>query len=110
MELAIDIVSWICIAIGSFFAVVGGIGILRFPDFYTRMHAAGLTDTMGAILILTGLMVQAGFSLVTFKLAMILFFLLITSPTSAHALASSALTAGVMPELGDREEDMPSNR
>jgi len=86
-----DIASWIFLLAGSAFAMTGGIGILRLPDFYSRMHAAGITDTMGAGLILVGLMFQAGFTLLTVKLAMVLLFLLITSPTSGHALARSAL-------------------
>jgi len=109
MDLAADIVSWICLVAGSFFAVVGGIGILRLPDFYTRIHGGGITDTLGAGLILTGLMFQAGLSLITFKLVTILFFLLLTSPTSAHALAKSAMARGVKPLLAeDDEEGRPS--
>ena len=104
----VDILSWICLLCGSLFAMIGGIGILRFPDFYTRLHAAGITDTLGAGLILSGLMLQGGFSLVTVKLAMILFFLLLTSPTSAHALSRSALTNGPRPLLAD-EENEPSS-
>jgi multicomponent Na+:H+ antiporter subunit G len=65
------------------------------PDFYTRMHAAGITDTLGADLILAGLMVQAGFSLVTVKLLLVAAFLFFTSPTSTHAIANAALTAGL---------------
>jgi multicomponent Na+:H+ antiporter subunit G len=84
---------------GSVFAIIGGFGICRLPEFYSRMHGAGLTDTMGAGLILAGLMVQAGLSLVTFKLLIILFFVLVTSPSSCHALARSALARGLKPEL-----------
>jgi len=87
----VDIASWICLLAGSAFSITGGIGMLRLPDFYTRMHAAGITDTMGAGFILVGLMFQAGLTLLTVKLAMVLFFLLFTSPTSGHALARSAL-------------------
>ena len=97
MSLFVDIVSWACILTGSFFAVVGGIGIVRLPDFYSRLHGGGITDTMGAGLILLGLMFQAGPTLVTVKLLTIFFFLFITSPTSCHALASSALAHGLEP-------------
>ena len=104
MELIVDIAAWaaywisgICLAAGAFFAVVGGIGIVRFPDFYSRLHGGGVTDTTGAGLIMLGLMFQAGFSLVTVKLIMILFFLFITSPTSCHALAHAAWTYGLKP-------------
>jgi len=107
MQLLLDIASWVFLLTGSFFAVVGGIGLLRLPDFYSRIHAGGITDTMGAGLILTGLMFQAGDWLVVFKLAMILFFLLLTSPTSAHALSKAARADGIRPRLAD-EEKRPS--
>jgi multicomponent Na+:H+ antiporter subunit G len=105
MELVLDILSWACIVVGCVFAIIGGIGIVRLPDFFTRMHGGGITDTMGAGLIMLGLMFQAGISLITVKLVMILFFLLVTSPTSAHALARSALAHGVEPLLDERRDD-----
>lgn len=104
MELAREIVTWVLLVAGSCFALVGGLGLLRLPDFFTRMHGGGMTDTLGAWLVLSGLMVHAGFSLVTVKLAVILFFLLVTSPTSTHALASAALSHGLRPWAADREE------
>ena len=55
--------SWICLVVGSLFAIIGGIGIVRLPDFYSRMHGAGITDTMGAGLVLVGLMFQGGMTL-----------------------------------------------
>jgi multicomponent Na+:H+ antiporter subunit G len=100
MELVLDIVSWILLSAGGFFVLVGGIGALRMPNLYTRMHAASVTDTMGAVLVLSGVMVQAGLSLAAIKLAAILLFLLITSPTASYALAHSALLAGVRPDAG----------
>jgi multicomponent Na+:H+ antiporter subunit G len=99
-----DIISWVLLTGGAFFVLVGGIGALRMPNLYTRMHAASVTDTMGAALVLGGVMVQAGLSLATIKLAAILLFLLITSPTSSYALAHAALLAGVKPDAG-READ-----
>ncbi len=104
MEATIDIISWVLLVAGSVFAVVGGIGLLRLPDFFSRMHGGGMTDTMGAGLILTGLMFQTGLSLVTFKLVLITLFLLLTSPTSAHALARSALSHGLEPLVHEEEE------
>ncbi len=85
--------------------MIGGIGILRLPDVFTRMHAAGITDTMGAGLILAGLMAQAGLTLVTVKLVLIVLFLVVTSPTSTHALAKAALTGGLEPRLDHGDED-----
>ncbi len=108
MDLFLDVLSCIVLMAGSFFAVVGGLGLIRFPDFFTRIHGAGITDTLGAGLILTGLMFQSGLSLVTVKLVIILFFMLVTSPTSTHALARSALARGLKPRLA-ATEDSPSN-
>lgn len=87
-----DGLSWAMLLSGAAFSMIGGIGILRMPDIYTRMHAASLTDTLGAILILGGLMIQGGLTLVTAKLVLTLFFLLFTSPVATHALAAAALT------------------
>jgi multicomponent Na+:H+ antiporter subunit G len=84
---------------GGFFGIVGGIGLLRFPDLFSRFHAAGVTDTLGAGLILIGLMLQAGWSLITIKLVLILAFGLFTSPTATHALAKAALHSKVKPLL-----------
>ena len=96
----LDAVSWVLLSAGSVFVLVGGIGALRMPNLYTRMHAASVTDTMGAILVLAGVMVQAGLSLATIKLGAILLFLLITSPTASYALAHAALLAGIQPDAG----------
>jgi len=93
----LDLVSWVCLLTGSFFAISGGIGILRFPDFFTRMHATGVTDTLGAGLILVGLMFQAGWSAALLKLFLILAFLLLTSPTATHAIAKAARHGKLQP-------------
>ena len=100
----IDILSWVLLMAGCFFGISGGIGLLRFPDFYTRMHAAGVTDTLCAALILLGLMLQAGWGLVLIKLFLILALLLLTSPTATHALARAALHSRLKPLLDTPEE------
>jgi len=97
-SLLIDLASWVLLLGGAFFLLVGAVGLVRLPDLFTRMHAAGVTDTGGAGLILLGLMLQAGLSLVTVKLAFILLFLLFTTPTASHALARAALHAGLRPK------------
>ncbi len=95
----LDIISWLFLLSGSFFAIVGGIGIVRLPEFYSRLHGGGVTDTLGAALILIGLCFQIGNGFILAKLLMILFFLMVSSPSSCHALASSALSRGVEPVL-----------
>lgn len=97
----VEAASWVLLAGGSFFLLVGGIGLWRMPNFFTRLHAAGVTDTGGAGLMLTGLMLQSGWDLVTIKLLLALFFILFTSPTAAHALARTALQEGMEPSHGD---------
>ncbi|HKJ15828.1 MAG TPA: monovalent cation/H(+) antiporter subunit G [Xanthomonadales bacterium] len=110
MDQILDILSWILLSAGGLFVLVGGIGAIRMPDLYTRMHVASVTDSAGAILVLTGIMVQAGLTLATVKLAAILLFLLFTGPTASNALASAALLSGVRTQDKDHkaEEDHSS--
>ncbi|MEE8334725.1 MAG: monovalent cation/H(+) antiporter subunit G [Alphaproteobacteria bacterium] len=107
----VDLLSWVLIVIGSLGVLTGGIGVLRLPDVYTRMHAAGITDTLGAGAIIAGLMIQGGWTLVTVKLALILVFLFFTNPTSSFSLGHAALTSGIAPKLEhDLTEDAEVNR
>ncbi|MGH8197507.1 MAG: monovalent cation/H(+) antiporter subunit G [Steroidobacteraceae bacterium] len=87
----VDAVSFTMLALGGFFVFMGGLGALRLPDLYTRMHAASLTDSLGTLLTLGGIMLQSGWSLATVKLLTILFFLMMTGPTASYALANAAL-------------------
>ena len=102
--LAIDWVSWILIAVGSIFGIIGGIGVIRFPNFFTRIHAAGMTETMCAPMILGALILQSGLTLASVKLCAILVFLFLTSPTSSHALAKAALHGGIDPTAPGEEQ------
>lgn len=94
----IEVISWILILSGAFFVVVGAVGTLRFPDFWSRLHAASITDSAGAILMFAGMCVQAGLTLITVKLIIIGVFLFITGPTSTHAIANAALVSGLRPK------------
>ncbi|MFT5604952.1 MAG: multicomponent Na+:H+ antiporter subunit G [Paracoccaceae bacterium] len=98
---ALDLLSQACLLLGAFLILSGGIGVLRFPDFYTRMHAAGVTETLAATLIILGLMMIAGWGLVQFKLLLIFLFVMITSPTASHALAKSALHGRLHPTIDE---------
>lgn len=100
MTYVINGLSAIFLAFGAFFSLVGGIGLVRMPDFYTRMHGASVTETLGAGFMLIGLMLQAGLTLVAVKLAMIGLLILFASPTATHALAKAALLSGLKPRLG----------
>ena len=95
IELLLNILSWLALLIGSAFVLIGAIGILRLPDFYSRLHPAGLTDTMGAGIILLGLLLQTESFIVAVKLLIIVVFLMFTSPTTGHATARAALAAGL---------------
>ncbi len=107
MSLVVDILSAICLLTGSFLILSGVIGVIRFPDFYTRIHAAGITETLAASLILIGLMLIAGWGLVLFKLILILLFILFTSPTASHALGKAAWKSGLKPHglVNKHDED-----
>jgi multicomponent Na+:H+ antiporter subunit G len=95
MSGVIDGVSWIALLAGALFCIVSAVGVLRLPDLFTRAHAAGITDTMGAAFILVGLMFQAGPGLVSLKLLTILVFLFVSSPAATHALVKAAYSRGV---------------
>lgn len=98
---ALKILADVLVFAGAAFCLIGAIGVLRFPDVYARMHSAGITDTLGALLVILGLILLAGFTLAAAKLVFILAFLWMTSPTSTHALAKAALHGGVEPEVAE---------
>ncbi len=89
---------------GGLFMIVGAIGLLRMPDVFTRMHATAVSDTLGAGLILVGLMLISGLTLVTVKLFFLILFFGLTSPVATHAVARAALHAGVKPLLAEGVE------
>lgn len=99
MSVVADVLSWICLVAGGFFCLVGAVGMLRMPDFYTRMHAASVIETLGVGFLLAGMVIQAGLTLVTVKLVVIGLLVLFASPTASHALARAALARGVEPIL-----------
>jgi len=105
----IDWISGIMLLAGAGFGIIGAFGVLRFPELFARMHAASVTDTLCALLILAGLALQAGFTLALFKLFLILLFLWFTSPTATHALAKAALHGGEKPRLDGEREGSSSN-
>lgn len=110
LELLLDVVSWACLVGGVAFALIAAVGMLRLPDVFTRMHAAGIIDTVAAGLVLLGLCLQAPSWLVAVKLLLIFAFILYTSPTATHALARAALNGGVKPMLPTpAEEGEPSS-
>ena len=103
-----NILSWALIVAGSIFLLIGSIGLIRLPDVFARMHAAGIVDTLAVCLLAAGMGVQAGLSLVTVKLGLILMFMFFASPTSTHALAKAALDGGVKPQI--KEDQRPDKK
>ena len=97
----IDIASWALILLGSFFTVVGAFGLVRMPEIFTRMHAASVTDTLGVGFLILGMGLQAGFTLVSLKLAFLLALFFFTGPVVTHALAQACLHEGIEPLLAE---------
>ncbi|MDQ2092164.1 monovalent cation/H(+) antiporter subunit G [Marimonas arenosa] len=92
-----EVLSWVLVVSGAFFALVGAFGTWRLPDFWSRLHAASVTDSAGMILLIAGMCLQSGLTLVTVKLIVIGIFLFITGPTATHAVANAALVSGLRP-------------
>jgi len=99
------IVAMVLMVGGVFFLTVSSIGLLRLPDFYARTHAVGKSETLGAILTLSGLAVYNGWELSTFKILFILIFVLIANPTATHAIARAALRSGLPPWTRRKKQD-----
>jgi multicomponent Na+:H+ antiporter subunit G len=97
MSALLDLASWLLLVAGGLACAIGGLGMLRMPDFYTRIHAASLSDAVGAGLILAGLLLQAGSALVALKLVVVGLLIFFTSPAATHALARAALHRGLEP-------------
>ncbi|MBM4448840.1 MAG: monovalent cation/H(+) antiporter subunit G [Chloroflexi bacterium] len=91
------IIAMVLIVAGVFFLTVSSLGLLRLPDFYARTHAVGKSETLGSILVLSGLAVYNGWELNTVKIVFILLFVLIANPTATHAIARAALRTGLQP-------------
>jgi len=100
----LEFISGIFLLIGCFLCISGGVGVLRFPDFFTRMHAVGVTDTLAAGMILVGLMLQSPDSMVVIKLVMILLMTLFINPTASHALAKAAINNGLQPIADNKDK------
>ena len=104
MDTLIQFSSALLLLIGSFLFISGGVGILRFPDFYTRMHAVGVTETLATSMILIGLILHNPDFIVDVKLLIILLMTLFISPTASHALANAAIHNDL-----SKQKDRPSD-
>lgn len=106
----LDILTWASFIVGGFFLFVGSLGMIRLPDFWSRLHAASVIDSAGAGLILFGFLLQAGLTFIAVKLVLIFLFLMVTGPTATHAVANAALVSGSRPtELVEDEAPPPKH-
>lgn len=94
-----NIVTVILIVLGIFFMLIGSIGVVRLPDFYSRTHAVSTSDTLGIIFVITGLIIFTGFSLSSLKLAFIVVFVSLANPIGTHALTRAAYKQNIRPLL-----------
>jgi len=104
----LDLFSVLCLVGGFFFFVTATVGLLRLPDFYTRLHATGKGDTLAVFLSLVGLALYEGFSLVSVKILFIAFFMFLAQPTATHAISRAGLKCGLKPwtkEKGREPDD-----
>lgn len=97
MSVIIEVLSWFLILTGGAFTIIGAVGQLRFPNFWARLHAASVSDSAGVILLIIGMCLQSGLTLITVKLLVIGIFLFVTGATATHATASAALVSGLRP-------------
>ncbi len=89
---------------GFFFFVAATVGLLRFPDFFCRLHATGKGDTLAVLLSLIGLSIYEGFSLTSLKILFIAVFMFLAQPTSTHAISRAAMRCGLEPWVRERRE------
>jgi len=106
----LDIASWALMSLGGLFCVIGAVGLLRMPTFFTRTHAASVIDTLGAGFIILGLILQSGWSLATVKMIILGLLIFFTSPTAGHSLANAAFRRGIKPGLTDEGASSSSPR
>jgi len=101
----ISFLSDICLFLGSFFTFTGALGLLRFPSFFTRLHAASVTESLAAPLLITGVILDTGFTLDSAKLVLIILIMVIANPTITHALCRAAAHGGVNPEMETKSSE-----
>ena len=82
---------------GLFFIGVTVLGLLRLPDFFTRVHAVSKSETLGIALVLLALIVHDGLTLTSLKLALVVLFVAIANPVGAHVLTRAAVRTGLLP-------------
>ena len=101
MSMLVEVLSWLCILMGSFLLLTGSLGLIRLPDFWSRLHGASISDTGGVLFLILGMMLHVTTIWVFFKLLAIAIFIFISSPTASHAIANAAfVTLGYKKRAG----------
>ena len=104
MNTSVELLSWVFILLGSFLLLTGSLGLIRLPDFWSRLHAASISDTGGVLFLILGMMLHVTTIWVFFKLLAIAIFIFISSPTASHAIANAAfVTLGYKEKKGSRK-------
>ena len=93
----LDVIGIVLIGLGLAFMVITALGLLRLPDFFSRVHAVSKSETLGITLLLLGLIIHQGATMVSLKLTLILVFVALANPVGAHLLTRAALRTGEMP-------------
>ena len=101
----LELLSNVCLLLGGVLCITGGVGLLRMPDFFSRVHASGVTETLAAPLLLIGMALQMEWSLDVVKVFMILILVLATNPTATHAMAKATLHGGQRPLVFDEDKE-----
>jgi len=110
MEAVFSILSGALIVTGAVFCIIGALGVVRLPDVFTRMHGAGIIDTLGLMLVMAGFVILAGLTLISVKLVLIVAFVLFTSPIATHALSRACLNGGIKPVTNTKSSIKPVQR
>jgi len=105
MSELVNIASIILVVVGIIFMLVGSIGILRLPDFFSRTHAVSKSDTLGIIFVIAGLIVYEGLNQSSLKLLLIILFIALSNPIGTHALARAAIKKGFSPFISGKSEE-----
>ena len=98
----IDLLSDICLLFGAIFTLTGAVGLLRLPSFYTRLHAASVTESLAAPLLIIGIILDTGFTLDSAKLVLIIVIMVVANPTITHGLCRAAAHGGNTPEMDSK--------
>ena len=102
-------ITFLVLVVGAalFFHTVAAIGVLRMPDFYTRLHAVAKAETLGVVLTAAALILWVGPSLLAAKIAFVAVFLFLANPTATHAISRAALRSGMRPWQREPAEGSP---